>query len=45
VVAFPADTEAQAACWRWVGANWAVGALFGEAGPATDVEPLFDLPR
>ncbi|MGH3755639.1 MAG: putative bifunctional diguanylate cyclase/phosphodiesterase [Pseudonocardiaceae bacterium] len=29
VVAFPVDSEEQAACWPWIGANWAVGALFG----------------
>jgi PAS domain S-box-containing protein/diguanylate cyclase (GGDEF)-like protein len=45
VVAYPADTEAQAACWRWVGANWGVGALFGQPGPPEDVEPLFDATR
>ncbi len=29
VVAFPVDTAEQAACWPWIGANWAAGALFG----------------
>ncbi|MGH4009850.1 MAG: putative bifunctional diguanylate cyclase/phosphodiesterase [Pseudonocardiaceae bacterium] len=29
VVAFPVDSKEQAACWPWVGANWAVGALYG----------------
>ncbi|MDQ3887132.1 MAG: EAL domain-containing protein, partial [Actinomycetota bacterium] len=42
VIAFPVDSEEQAACWRWVGANWAVGALFGRPSPAEDIELLFD---
>jgi diguanylate cyclase (GGDEF)-like protein/PAS domain S-box-containing protein len=29
VVAYPVDSAEQAACWPWIGANWAVGALFG----------------
>lgn len=29
VVAFPVDSAEQAACWPWIGANWAAGALFG----------------
>jgi diguanylate cyclase (GGDEF)-like protein/PAS domain S-box-containing protein len=28
VVAFPVDSAEQAACWPWVGANWAVGGLW-----------------
>ncbi len=40
VVAFPVDSEEQAACWPWVGANWAVGALFGPPGPPRDIELL-----
>jgi diguanylate cyclase (GGDEF)-like protein/PAS domain S-box-containing protein len=28
VVAYPVDSTAQAACWPWIGANWAVGALW-----------------
>ncbi|MDQ3153488.1 MAG: EAL domain-containing protein [Actinomycetota bacterium] len=42
VVAFPVDTEEQAARWRRVGANWAVGALFGRPGSLEDIEPLLD---
>ncbi len=42
VVAFPVDTEEQAECWRWVGANWAVGGLFGGPVPPQDIEPLLD---
>ncbi|MGH3773233.1 MAG: EAL domain-containing protein, partial [Pseudonocardiaceae bacterium] len=26
VVAFPVDSAEQAACWPWIGANWALGA-------------------
>jgi PAS domain S-box-containing protein/diguanylate cyclase (GGDEF)-like protein len=29
VVAYPVDSNEQAACWPWIGANWAVGALYG----------------
>ena len=29
VVAYPVDSAEQAACWPWIGANWAVGSLFG----------------
>ena len=28
VVAYPVDSAEQAACWPWIGANWAVGALW-----------------
>ena len=28
VVAFPVDRAEQAACWPWIGANWAVGGLW-----------------
>jgi EAL domain-containing protein (putative c-di-GMP-specific phosphodiesterase class I) len=28
VVAFPVDSAEQAACWPWIGANWAVGELW-----------------
>ncbi|MDQ3989369.1 MAG: EAL domain-containing protein, partial [Actinomycetota bacterium] len=42
VIAFPVDSEEQAACWRWVGANWAVGALFGGPSPPQDIELLLD---
>jgi PAS domain S-box-containing protein/diguanylate cyclase (GGDEF)-like protein len=30
VVAYPVDSPEQAACWPWIGANWAVGSLYGE---------------
>ncbi|MGH3685627.1 MAG: EAL domain-containing protein [Pseudonocardiaceae bacterium] len=39
VVAFPVDSAEQAACWPWIGANWALGALFGTPGPPVSVEP------
>lgn len=42
VVAFPVDSEQQADCWRWVGANLAVGGVIGEPGPAQHIEPLLD---
>ncbi|MGH3697162.1 MAG: putative bifunctional diguanylate cyclase/phosphodiesterase, partial [Pseudonocardiaceae bacterium] len=29
VVAYPVDSAEQAACWPWIGANWATGALYG----------------
>jgi PAS domain S-box-containing protein/diguanylate cyclase (GGDEF)-like protein len=29
VVAYPVTSAEQAACWPWIGANWAVGSLFG----------------
>ncbi|MGH3870194.1 MAG: putative bifunctional diguanylate cyclase/phosphodiesterase [Pseudonocardiaceae bacterium] len=29
VVAFPVDSKEQAACWPWIGANWAVGEVYG----------------
>ncbi|MBV8540702.1 MAG: EAL domain-containing protein [Pseudonocardiales bacterium] len=38
VVAFPVDSAEQAACWPWIGANWALGALFGEPGPPAGIE-------
>jgi diguanylate cyclase (GGDEF)-like protein/PAS domain S-box-containing protein len=38
VVAFPVDSAEQAACWPWIGANWAVGALFGQPSPPHDIE-------
>ncbi len=42
VVAYPVDSEQERECWRWVGANWAAGALFGRAGPPQLVEPLLE---
>ena len=39
VVAFPVDSEEQAACWPWIGANWAVGALFGGVEQWLDTHP------
>jgi diguanylate cyclase (GGDEF)-like protein len=38
VVAFPVDSAEQAACWPWIGANWGLGALFGEPGSAASIE-------
>ncbi|MGH3865658.1 MAG: EAL domain-containing protein [Pseudonocardiaceae bacterium] len=38
VVAFPVDSAEQAACWPWIGANWALGALYGKPGPPQDIE-------
>jgi diguanylate cyclase (GGDEF)-like protein/PAS domain S-box-containing protein len=38
VVAFPVDSAEQAACWPWIGANWAVGALFGGPGAPIDMQ-------
>jgi diguanylate cyclase (GGDEF)-like protein/PAS domain S-box-containing protein len=40
VVAFPVDSAKQATCWPWIGANWAVGALFGPPGPPQHIEAL-----
>ncbi|MDQ4105199.1 MAG: EAL domain-containing protein, partial [Actinomycetota bacterium] len=40
VVAFPVDYAEQAACWPWIGANWAVGALFGRPGSPRHIEAL-----
>jgi diguanylate cyclase (GGDEF)-like protein/PAS domain S-box-containing protein len=45
VVGFPVDNAEQAACWPWIGANWAMGALFGKPGPPADIEPLIDTDR
>ncbi|HYZ07412.1 MAG TPA: EAL domain-containing protein [Pseudonocardiaceae bacterium] len=42
VIAFPVDNGEQAACWRWVGADWAVGALFGQPSPPPVIELLLD---
>ena len=42
VVAFPVDCAKQAACWPWIGANWAVGALFSQPGPPQHIEALLD---
>jgi diguanylate cyclase (GGDEF)-like protein/PAS domain S-box-containing protein len=33
VVAFPVDSAEQAACWPWIGANWAAGALWPSVEP------------
>jgi EAL domain-containing protein (putative c-di-GMP-specific phosphodiesterase class I) len=40
VVACPVDTAEQATAWAHIGANWAVGALFGQPGPPLCIEPL-----
>ena len=42
VVAYPMDSAEQAACWPWIGANWAVGALFGAPGPPQHVTALLN---
>jgi PAS domain S-box-containing protein/diguanylate cyclase (GGDEF)-like protein len=42
VVAYPVDSAEQAACWPWIGANWAVGTLFGAPGPPQDVAALLN---
>ena len=42
VVAYPVDSAEQAACWPWIGANWAVGALFGAPGSPQDVAALLN---
>ncbi|MGH3999236.1 MAG: EAL domain-containing protein, partial [Pseudonocardiaceae bacterium] len=38
VIAYPVDSEEQAACWPWIGANWGAGALYGRPGPPRDIE-------
>ena len=38
VVAFPVDNKEQAACWPWIGANWAIGALYGRPGPPASLK-------
>ena len=45
VVAYPVDSAEQAACWPWIGANWALGALFGAPGPPAGIEPLIESSR
>ncbi|MGH8571703.1 MAG: EAL domain-containing protein, partial [Gammaproteobacteria bacterium] len=40
VVACPVDNAEQATAWAHIGANWAVGALFGQPGPPRCIEPL-----
>ena len=42
VVACPVDSAEQATAWARIGANWAVGALFGQPGSPLSIEPLFD---
>ena len=42
VVAFSVDNAEQAACWPWIGANWAQGALFGQPGPPATIQPLIE---
>ncbi len=39
VIAFPVDSAEQAACWPWIGANWAVGALYGGIEQWLDTAP------
>ncbi|MDQ4103657.1 MAG: EAL domain-containing protein, partial [Actinomycetota bacterium] len=43
VVAFPVDSAEQAMWWAGIGANWAVGALFGPPGPSDHIEQLLDM--
>jgi diguanylate cyclase (GGDEF)-like protein len=45
VVAYPVNTDEQAAAWPWIGANWALGALFGSPGSPTRIEPMLDTGR
>ncbi len=42
VVAYPVNNADQAACWPWIGANWAVGALFGAPGPPQHIAALLN---
>ncbi|MGH3788420.1 MAG: putative bifunctional diguanylate cyclase/phosphodiesterase [Pseudonocardiaceae bacterium] len=44
VVAFPVDSAEQAMWWAGIGADWAVGALFGPPGPPHHIEQLLDVP-
>ncbi len=41
-VVAPVDSAEQAADWGRIGANWAVGALFGSPGPSQSIEPVLD---
>jgi PAS domain S-box-containing protein/diguanylate cyclase (GGDEF)-like protein len=45
VVAYPVDNAEQAACWPWIGANWAVGGLFGQPGPPQNIDALLNAPH
>lgn len=45
VLACTVDTERLADWWRGVGADCAVGALFGQPGPPQDIEQLLTLRR
>jgi PAS domain S-box-containing protein/diguanylate cyclase (GGDEF)-like protein len=40
VIAYPVDTDKQAAYLSLIGANWAAGALFGPPGPAESIDAL-----
>ena len=42
VVAYPVDTAEQASPWPWIGANWAVGALFGSPGSPERINATLD---
>ncbi|MGH3693657.1 MAG: putative bifunctional diguanylate cyclase/phosphodiesterase [Pseudonocardiaceae bacterium] len=42
VVAYPIDTAEQAVYCTGLGANWALGALFGTAGPPEQLKALLD---
>ncbi|MFN2479025.1 MAG: putative bifunctional diguanylate cyclase/phosphodiesterase [Pseudonocardiaceae bacterium] len=41
-VVAPVDTAEQAAEWACIGANWAIGALFGPPSESQFIEPLLD---
>jgi len=41
-VVAPVDSAEQAADWARIGANWAIGALFGPPSPWQRIEPLLD---
>ncbi|HEX4102759.1 MAG TPA: EAL domain-containing protein [Pseudonocardiaceae bacterium] len=41
-VVAPVDSAEQAADWAHIGANWAIGALFGPPGPAQRIELLLE---
>jgi hypothetical protein len=40
LIAYPTDSGEQAAYYGSIGANWAVGALFGAPGPPQGIEAL-----
>lgn len=42
VIAHPVDNAEQVGSWQWVGANWAVGTLFGLPGTPQTIERLLN---